>query len=195
MACRCGELKGEVSHPERANRGVCYCKDCRAFAHFLGDTGDILDEKGGTGVVATQPEHVRFTEGAEHLACVSLSANGLLRWYASCCNTPIGNTVRDYRVSFVTLVHTCLEKPPGSLEGSFGPVRMRVNTAGAKGEVASTPIATVLSVLGLMASMLRARFSGSYTRTPFFDPSTGAAVVPIKVLTAEERSRAMALAG
>jgi hypothetical protein len=190
LTCRCGKLKGEVAHPEKANRGVCYCKDCQAFARFLGNPGEILDENDGTGVVATQPEHVRFTEGVEHLACLSLSGNGLLRWYASCCNTPIGNTVRDVRVSFVTLVHTCLENPPGSLERDFGPVRMRVNTKGAKSEVAATPVATVVLVLGLMSSMLRARLSGSYKQTPFFDPASGTPVVPVVVLTAEERARA-----
>jgi hypothetical protein len=195
LSCRCGKVKGVVGDPEKANRGACYCKDCQAFAHFLGNTSDILDENSGTGVVATLPERVRFTQGAEHLACMSLSPNGLLRWYASCCNTPIGNTVRDFRVSFVTLIHTCLEKPPGSLDRSFGPVRMRVNTNGAKGEVAATPIATVVLVLKLGVSMLRARLTGSFKRTPFFDPDSGVPVVPITVLSAEERAEMTALAG
>lgn len=43
LRCRCGALQGYVSHPEKASRGVCYCKDCQAFAHFLGTPGDILD--------------------------------------------------------------------------------------------------------------------------------------------------------
>jgi hypothetical protein len=32
-------------------------------------------------------------------------------WYARCCNTPIGNTLVDYRISFIGLVHTCLQSP------------------------------------------------------------------------------------
>jgi Family of unknown function (DUF6151) len=74
LRCRCETLKGYVSHPEKVSRGVCYCKDCQAYAHFLGKTGDILDEMGGTDVVATLPEYVAFTQGFEALACMSLTA-------------------------------------------------------------------------------------------------------------------------
>ena len=42
LRCRCGTLRGQVSHPEKVSRGVCYCKDCQAFAHFLGTTDSIL---------------------------------------------------------------------------------------------------------------------------------------------------------
>ena len=34
--CRCGRLTGEISDPGHGIRGVCYCRDCQAFAHFLG---------------------------------------------------------------------------------------------------------------------------------------------------------------
>jgi Family of unknown function (DUF6151) len=47
LQCRCGTLKGYVAHPERVNRVVCYCRDCQAFAHFLGGANDILDAQGG----------------------------------------------------------------------------------------------------------------------------------------------------
>ena len=58
IRCRCGTLTGYVSDPGRARRGVCYCRDCQAYAHFLRNTGGILDEKGGTDVVATLQKHV-----------------------------------------------------------------------------------------------------------------------------------------
>lgn len=191
LRCRCGTLKGYVSHPERVSRGVCYCRDCQAYAHFLGKSADILDEMGGTDVVATLAKYLTFTHGFEALACMSLTENGLLRWYASCCNTPIGNTQRDFKVSFVGLVHTCLEDPARSLESSFGPVRMRVNTKTAKGRPKSMPISTITSVLRFLASVIRARLDGSYKRTPFFAPDRGTAVVQPKVLTSSERDRVM----
>lgn len=189
LRCRCGNLKGHVSHPERASRGVCYCKDCQAFAHFLGTTGDILDEMGGTDVVATLPKYVSFTQGVEALACMSLSETGMLRWYASCCNTPIGNTPRDFRVAHVGLVHTCLEDPPRSLDDDFGPVRMRVNTKSARGHPKTMPLSTLVAVLRFMGSLARARLDGSYKTTPFFDPSRGTPVVAPRVLTRDERER------
>jgi hypothetical protein len=191
LRCRCGTLKGYVSRPEKASRGVCYCKDCQAFAHFLGKTGDILDEMGGTDVVATLPKYVTFTQGVEVLACMSLTENGLLRWYSSCCNTPIGNTPRDFKVSHVGLVHTCLEDPSRTLESSFGLVRMRVNTKNAKGKPKLMPISTIGSILRFLGSLIRARLDGSYKYTPFFAPDRGIPVVPPKVLTSRERERVM----
>lgn len=40
LQCQCGTLKGYVSPPDMAIRGVCYCKDCQAFAHFLERPGN-----------------------------------------------------------------------------------------------------------------------------------------------------------
>jgi hypothetical protein len=184
-------LNGNVSHPEKVSRGVCYCKACQAYAHFLGRPSDILDEMGGTDVVATLPKYVSFTQGIEALACTSLTESGMLRWYASCCNTPIGNTPRDFKSSHVGLIHTCLEDPATNLESSFGPVRMRVNTKHAKGKPELMPMSTIASIARFLGSLIRARLDGSYRHTPFFDPDRGTPVVAPKVLTCSERERVM----
>lgn len=189
LRCRCGTLRGHVSHPDKVSRGVCYCKDCQAFAHFLGKTDDILDEMGGTDVIATLPKYLTFTQGIEALVCMSLSPNGMLRWYASCCNTPIGNTPRDFKISHVGLIHTCLDDPSRTLESSFGPVRMRVNTKNARGKPKAMPVSTIASILRFMSLLIRARLDGSYKSTPFFDPERGTPVVQPKVLTLSERQR------
>lgn len=170
---------------------MCYCKDCQAFAHFLGTTSEILDEMGGTDVVATLPKYVTFTQGIDALACMSLTESGMLRWYASCCNTPIGNTPRDFKFSYVGLVHTCLKDPSETLESSFGPVRMRVNTKHAKGKPKLMPISAIASVFRFMSSVIRSRVNGSYRSTPFFASDRGTPVVSPKVLTSSERERLM----
>lgn len=190
IRCRCGALTGRLSHPGNAHRGVCYCRDCQGYARFLG-TGDILDDQGGTDVAATLQKHVSFDHGIENLACISLTPNGLLRWYAPCCDTPIGNTTRDFRMSYVGLVHSCLHDSSASMDSVFGPVRMRVNTRSAKGHVQATPFGTLAAVLGLSTSLIRARLDGSYRRTPFFDPVHGTPVAAPKVLSTGERERAM----
>ena len=194
LRCRCGTLRGQVSHPEKVSRGVCYCKDCQAFAHFLGTTGDILDEAGGTDVLATAAKHISFTQGTQTLACMSLSEKGMLRWYASCCNTPIGNTPRTMKLAHVGLIHTCLEDPPKTLDAVFGPVRMRLNTQSAKGAAKPKvmPLSAIASMLPYLASLARARLDGSYQRTPFFVPDRGTPVVVPKVLTLAEREQLMA---
>lgn len=189
LQCRCGTIKGYVVRPGMANRAVCYCKDCQAFAHFLKRADTVLDEHGGTAVVATLPKHVHFTQGLEALTSMSLSDHGVLRWYASCCNTPIGNTPRDFKTPYVGLIESCLESNSPSLQKSFGPVRMVLNTKSAKGRVKSTPVSNFLAMLGLMKSVIGTRLNGTYKRNPFFGAETGTPVAPPHELTKAERER------
>lgn len=187
IRCTCGALQGEVERTRQVNRGVCYCADCQAFAHFLGRAHEILDAQGGTEVIQIAPRRVTMTRGREHLACMRLSPNGLLRWYAACCNTPLGNTLPSYRLSFVGLVHTCLRSVPGfSLDDSFGPVRMRANTSSAKGNPRPATTGLVAGVMRILAMMLQARLGGGYRCTPFFDAATGEPVAPPRVLSETE---------
>jgi hypothetical protein len=201
LRCQCGQLQGQVRVDARLNHGVCSCRDCQAFAHFLGQADAVLDGQGGTEIVATLPQNVRFTQGASQLACMRLSPNGLLRWYARCCNTPIGNTPPGYKLHFVGLVHTCLKggasaNGTDAINASFGPVRMHVHTKFAKntpaGKPASMVASSVTSVLGFMRHVLRARLDGSYTTTPFFSAAGEVAVVPT-VVSAAERQQLMGL--
>jgi hypothetical protein len=184
LRCRCGTLTGLVSEPRKASRGVCYCKDCQAFARHLGKANTVLDAMGGTDIVATLPKYVSFTSGVGSLACLSLTDRGLLRWYASCCGTPIGNTMRDFRVPYVGLVHVCLGAP-AAIEASFGPVRLRVNTRSAKGRPRLMPLSTAAALLRFAPTVLLARLDGSYKATPFFTVD-GTPVAERKVLTRVE---------
>jgi Family of unknown function (DUF6151) len=166
---------------------VCYCRDCQAFARFLGRTHEILDDMGGSDVIQTVPANVTITAGHEVLACMRLTEKGLLRWYAKCCNTPVGNTVSNYRISFIGLIHTCLESSDKSLDESFGPVRMRSFTKSAKGAVKSQTLALIAGMLRLTAMVMAARINGAYRRTPFFSAETGAPIVEPKILSRSER--------
>jgi Family of unknown function (DUF6151) len=191
LQCRCGTLKGYIVPSARVNRCVCYCRDCQAFAHFLGNPSEILDAQGGSDVTQTRPANVTFTQGREALACMRLTERGLLRWYTACCNTPIGNTVANYRLSFIGLVHSCLEGAGISLDDSFGPVRARVNTKSAKGEVRSGSGGMISAILPFIAIVARPLIDGSYRRTPLFLADTGAPIVTPKVLSRSERERVM----
>jgi hypothetical protein len=189
LQCRCGTIKGHVVRPGMANRAICYCRDCQAFARFLERADTVLDEHGGTGIVATLPGQVRFSQGLEALACMSLSDRGMVRWYASCCNTPIGNTPRDFRTPYVGLIESCLASDSPSLQESFGPVRMVLNTKYARGDVKSTPLGNLVTMLGLMKSVIGARLNGSYKRNPFFDTEAGSPIKRPRVLTQAEREQ------
>ena len=186
IQCDCGRLKGTLERTAGVNRCACYCADCQAFARFLKRENEILDAAGGTDIVQTTPKNVTFTEGIEHLACMRLTDRGLLRWYAACCNTPIGNTPPDFKMSFVGLIHNCLGSERGSLDKAFGPIRMRVHTESAKGEPKPKPIGMLAGVSRAIAGILKARIDGSYKRTPFFIPASGEPVATPKVLDGRE---------
>ena len=192
VSCSCGALKGVLSRPDAVNRCVCYCKDCQAFAHFLGQADGILDAAGGTEVIQTTPANVTITQGQSKLACIRLREKGLLRWYTSCCNTPIGNTLPNFQFAFVGLIHSCLDGSGESLDGSFGPIRMWVNTQSAKTPVPAKPVATFIGMVRVMGMVVRDRFTGRFQSTPFFSPVTGVPVVKPVVLSDSERQRVYA---
>lgn len=191
IRCSCGKLEGTLAQTHRVNRGICYCADCQAFARYLRRAEQILDRSGGTDIIQTTPSNVTFTDGIEHLACMRLTPNGLLRWYASCCNTPIGNTLANYKLSFVGLVHSCLESAPMSLDEAFGPIRMQVNTRSALGEPKPEAFGFARGALRIAGMLLKARLDGSYKRTPFFIPGSGTPIVEPKVLSPQAREDLM----
>ena len=192
LRCRCGTVSGWVKETRSANRAMCYCKDCQAFAYFLGQEKQILDERGGTDVIQILPQNLSFTQGIEALKCMRLTEKGLLRWYASCCNTPIGNTLANYKISFIGLVHNCLENTDKPLLDSFGPSRVCVNTQGAKGEPKPKTSGLGKVIVWFVTNILRARINGSYRQTPFYLPGKGTPIVTPRVLSTAERADVMA---
>jgi len=169
--CTCGQVRGEILEPRHAMRAVCYCRDCQTYAHLLRRADRVLDAIGGTDVVATAASNVAITAGREHLACVTLSPTGLLRWYAACCGTPIANTPRNWKLPYVGLVHTCLNQPD-ALERSFPRVDMRVNRNGAHGTVPpDAGLAGKLRFARMAVRLIRIRLAGAYRSTPLFSAS------------------------
>jgi hypothetical protein len=178
LQCSCGRVRGEILQPGRAMRVVCYCRDCQTYAHLLQRAGQVLDPVGGTDVVATSADNLAITAGREHLACVSLSPRGLLRWYAACCGTPVANTPRDWKLPYVGLVHTCLRQPD-PLERSFPRVELRVNTKGAHGAVPrDTPVLGKLRFLRMVIRLAGLRLRGAYKSTPLFSASGDPVALP-----------------
>ncbi len=189
--CQCAKVVGEVADTRSAIHAICYCRDCQAYAHHLGQADAALDALAGTEVVGTHARNVSFSSGIDQLACLSLSEGGLLRWYARCCNTPLANTGRDWRMPYVGLVHLCLRAGGAPLAPAFVPVQMHLETASAKGTPPRTGWSQLRALLGFMPRIAAARCTGSYRLTPFFT-AAGAPVVAVHVLSAAERERAMA---
>ncbi|KZN57857.1 hypothetical protein N474_07710 [Pseudoalteromonas luteoviolacea CPMOR-2] len=120
--CDCGAVTGKVASQGAffRNRVVCYCDDCQAFVNHLGHEKS-LNPYGGTDVFQVSASQVSITSGQEHLKCMKITAKGVHRWYASCCNAPIGNTI-NAKWPLVGFISTCivedLEKTVGPIKGS-----------------------------------------------------------------------------
>lgn len=186
LRCRCGAVRSEMETARAYTRATCYCKDCRAFASFLAVPG-VLDASGGTDVVPIAPAAVRFTTGAEHVACMSLSPKGLLRWYADCCRTPLANTPREPKLPYVGMVTTCFDATPQAVDAAFGPRgRIVLNTKSATAPVRATPVAFLVGGLRILAGVVGARVRREWG-SAFFD-GNGLPLREPEVISREQRA-------
>ncbi|MCG8589625.1 MAG: DUF6151 family protein [Proteobacteria bacterium] len=193
IRCRCGNLRGRAQgvSGERGNRIVCYCDDCQAFGDFLGPDG-VLDTHGGTDIFQMSPARLEFTRGLDQLACLRLTSKGMLRWYAACCKTPIGNTMATRQIPFVGLIHACVdhEADGRSRDEALGPVRAGVNARFARGDRTQLDAhdrAPLSMGLGILGRLVAARLRGDHAASPFFDRGTGEPVAVPLVLSEDER--------
>ena len=184
IQCQCGKLTGEIQGKGVSCRGVCYCADCQTFAKFLGRPGEVLDAHGGTEVVQVAQPRVAFLQGQAHLAAVRLSPKGIVRWYAACCKTPIGNTLINPKVSFFGLIHTVLDR--AKLDADFGKSIARVNVHSATGSPKPKQKGLSGTVLRFLWIIGVTRITGKYRQSPLFNAS-GDLIVKPTILTREER--------
>lgn len=190
LSCRCGEVHGWVKgvSPRTVNRALCYCDDCQAFAHQLG-RGELLDAQGGTDVVQVAPSMVSFDKGQERIVGLRLSPKGLHRWYASCCNTPLGNTMTP-TLPFVGIAPEALRTTgEQQREQLFGKVRGAVFGQFAIG--GAPPGSTKMSwplLVNSLRLVLSWKFGGKTWPHPFFERTSGAPSRPVTVLSPAERA-------
>lgn len=186
LKCKCGAVQGKVLRGAPGNRVHCYCKDCQAFGRFFGPTAQVLDAQGGTEIVQVCQSRLRFDRGLEHLASIRLSEQGMIRWYAQCCHTPIGNTMSDPKMSFIGLIHTVLDV--SALETDFGYSIALLNTSTAIGDPKPQQRGLVGAIFRFARLVLASRIWGRYKRSQLYT-CEGAPIVPPRTLTALEVQR------
>jgi hypothetical protein len=196
LHCRCGEVRAVVAgvSPHSVNRVVCYCDDCQAFAHQLG-RADLLNAQGGSDIVQLAPSAISFVQGQDRIAGLRLTPKGLYRWYATCCNTPVGNTLSP-SIPFVGVVVQAFEggapavdqtagKPIGAILGKFA--------------VGKPPAGSTGLNLGLMIRAIRKvlgwRVRGETWPHPFFERHARAPIYPVTILSRGEREALRPLCG
>ena len=174
LRCRCGQVQGVIGTGNTYVRATCYCKDCRAFAQWLGDPG-LLDAAGGVDVVAMAPSQVTITAGQSQVACMSLGERGIHRWYAACCRTPLGNMGRSPAIHYVGMSTACMGDDGAVVDAAFGLVgRCVINTESATAPVQKKPVAFALGGLRIVLGILGAKLRG-VRMSPFYDVSLGRA--------------------
>jgi hypothetical protein len=196
VRCRCGEVEGVVANasPQKVNRVVCYCDDCQAFLHQLG-RADLLNGQGGTDIVQVAPASLTFTRGQNRIAGVRLTTKGLFRWYATCCNTPVGNTLGP-AIPFVGIVAQTFDGGPQRAQSVFGAPLGAILGKYAIGPApaGSTGINLTL-LLRAITKVLGWRLRGRAWPHPFFHLKTREPIYPLQVLSSEERDELRPLCG
>lgn len=188
LSCKCGEIQGRLfdPSPKTSSHVICYCADCQTFAHHLG-RADLLDENGGSDIVQVAPGSVTWTKGIEKIAAVRLGPKGPFRWYATCCKTPLGNTVTP-NIPFIGFVHEVFKNGTAP----FGPPTVKLWAKSAIGTPPSDAVAKV--PVGLMATFARLiagwKLRGKDWPNPFFERGRDIPRFPVTILTREEREAA-----
>lgn len=190
IRCACGTVQGTLLGGAPNNRVRCYCSDCRAFGRYFGPDSNVLDAQGGTEIVQVAQHRVRIAQGLDQLAAIRLSRNGLVRWYARCCRTPIGNTMRNPRWSFIGLIHTCLQSD--RMDADFGSEVGAVNTGSAIGSPKPRQHGMLGSIVKFAQIVIPAQLRRGDRDTQFFTASGEPIAIP-HILQASEVERLKAV--
>jgi hypothetical protein len=196
LRCRCGEVLGSVANasPRTVNRVVCYCDDCQAFAHHL-RRADLLDAQGGSDIVQVAPASLNFVHGQDRIEGLRLTSKGLFRWYANCCNTPLGNTAGP-AIPFVGIISRVFDNGGQRTDDLFG---KPIGAILGKYAIGNPPAGSTGINFSLLARAVRMvlgwRLRGQTWPHPFFRRDTRAPIYPLTVLSPSEREALRRLCG
>jgi hypothetical protein len=178
FACCCGTLRGEVRDVDASafTNIVCHCADCRSAYTHLG-----LADPEKVGILQTTQDRIHITQGGETLRLFRLSERGALRWFATCCDTPLFYTPLKARLVHVGLNADRLDDDPGPVQAEAfiptGEGKTRHKGAGSM-------------VMRMVSRMAAKNLNGEWRGTPFFG-ADGAPILPPQVLSREERAAAL----
>ncbi|WP_339721471.1 DUF6151 family protein [Marinomonas primoryensis] len=170
LKCACGTVKGKTSavSSKIGTRITCCCDDCQAFSQFLGQEGNVLDQYGGTDIFQIPVSYLTISEGKSEISCVRFSPKGMHRWYAKCCNTPIGNTF-GAGGPFIGIIHSFMDKATTS-EVDLGKNRGHILTKFAKTPVPENLKGSSLSInCRVVAKILSWKLKGLNKPSEFFN--------------------------
>ena len=138
------------------------------------------------------PAAISFEQGLDQIVCMRLSPKGLYRFYARCCDTPLGNTVGP-SIPFVGIMASAFGE---SADAHFGGPIGAISGKFAIGAPPPGSTGLNLRIFGrAMGKVLGWRLRGRTWPHPFFEGGKKEPRYPVTVLEKSERDRVRALAG
>jgi hypothetical protein len=195
FACACGQVAGVLFDvgPGKGDHIVCHCRDCQNFTRYLGAADRVLQSHGGTDLYQGRCAKMRLSQGADRLACLHLTDAPTLRWYASCCRTPMFNTYANGRVPYLTAVLANFD--PDQANAALGPAIGHLFLPDDLGDVPGMPRMAMATLMRrFFGRLVRDLVSGDRRRSPLFDPKTLAPISVPHRLTMAERDNLSKLA-
>lgn len=179
LSCTCGKIKGYTENitAKSGNRINCCCIDCQNFATYLQKEEQILDEYGGTDIFQIPLSHLKISQGIEHIACMRFTEKGLYRWYANCCNTPIGNTLGS-KAPFIGVIHNFMQNT-SMRDADLGQSLGTIHWHSAKLPVPDEQKASFLQIsTRILAKLISWKIRGLNKPSVFFDNNGRSIVKP-----------------
>ena len=182
LHCRCGAVRGTVAEasPRTVNRVVCYCADCQSFAQALGRP-DLLDQAGGSDIVQIAAGRMSIETGQQHIRGLRLTPQGSYRWYAACCNTPVGNMARLRAPALgihATAFNDSGQNPNDVFGAPLGAIRGEQSTGRAPSGSAGLPLGVLIRAV---PKVLYWKITGLDRPNPFLLEGSEAPIFPVEV--------------
>lgn len=188
LTCQCGSFKLEISKisPGIVNRAQCGCKGCQSFAKFCNRHEKITDDFGATDIIQMSQERLQFIRGQNKLSCIRQTPKGAIRWYTTCCKTPVGNTPALSQIPLIGIISSSLDQADDSalLESMAGKIKSRVFCAPPARNVGKLEMAFM--VARIVALILLWISKGDLKKSPLYDTSVGHHITHPRLLSLTE---------
>ena len=175
IACACGQVQATLDI--QAAKGeclVCYCADCRRFAHAHAHSDEVLDDAGGTTLYHARAGALRIVSGKDWLRAVHMTDKPTLRWVAGCCDMPLWSTHATGRVPYLSIVASAFL--PEARDAIGSPV-CSVWTSSATGQPHAPERRMPIAIARIAKRVAADTLSGGRRASPLFDPKTFAPIV------------------
>ena len=187
FSCTCGRFKAILHDvgPDEGDRLTCYCADCRDFVRVIG-RADLLDANGGNAVYQTRVAKLEILEGADVLATLHMTEKPTMRWYASCCNTPLFNTLPKAKPPFLSVNTSAFDQ--ARVAAALGPSKGDFLAQEAEPPLAHPRTVSKFKLaLGFFPRLFKDLFSGDWRKSPLFDPASLEPMAKPRRVSQEER--------